>query len=272
MKRFYVYKTTDKTNGKIYIGKSCYRANWEEYLGSGVLLKEAVKQKGKENFEKEILQEYETEDEAFEGEKYYIALLNSRNRSIGYNIVKGGNGAAENRHSHSQNYYNAIHSEEYREKKRKLSHQMWDNMTEEEYKERCRKAKEKWTEERKAQRSKMMKERFSDPVYFAEYRRKLSEGVRRVNSTPEYRQHLREAVNRPEAKLKRKKAYEKQHQDPFYKELNSRVNQPLSVLSKKFKKGEITAEELEQARKPLLELRDGLYKEYGKVQPKRRQR
>jgi hypothetical protein len=43
-----IYKTTNIINGKYYVGKDIN--NSESYLGSGVLLKRAIKKYGKENF------------------------------------------------------------------------------------------------------------------------------------------------------------------------------------------------------------------------------
>ena len=46
-----VYKTTNLINGKIYVGK--YEGNRENYLGSGYILKKAIKKYGRENFKRE---------------------------------------------------------------------------------------------------------------------------------------------------------------------------------------------------------------------------
>ena len=51
----FVYITTNKINGKKYIGQRTYKkAGWEKYLGSGKLLRKAISRYGVENFEKEI--------------------------------------------------------------------------------------------------------------------------------------------------------------------------------------------------------------------------
>lgn len=53
----YVYKTTNKVNGKSYIGMRKLRLDksWRQYLGSGRLLKQAIDKNGKENFTKAIV-------------------------------------------------------------------------------------------------------------------------------------------------------------------------------------------------------------------------
>ena len=74
----------------IYIGKSKYRPGYKNYYGSGVYISRMIKTHGKENFKKEILGEYETEEEAFEAEKFYIKEYNSQNSKIGFNLSAGG--------------------------------------------------------------------------------------------------------------------------------------------------------------------------------------
>lgn len=89
----FIYKTTNIINGKIYIGQRVYSVHTYQndyYLGSGTILKQAIKKYGRENFIREILVECETLDEMNTMEEYYIKLFNSNNREIGYNIFIGG--------------------------------------------------------------------------------------------------------------------------------------------------------------------------------------
>lgn len=88
----FIYETTNLINGKKYIGKKKYIKNWENYLGSGVLLKKAIKKYGKENFRRIILCECGTEEDLNKKEKYYIKLYNAINNEIYYNIAEGGDG------------------------------------------------------------------------------------------------------------------------------------------------------------------------------------
>jgi group I intron endonuclease len=83
-----IYKTTNLINGKIYIGQDF--KNNPKYLGSGKLLKLAVKKYGIDNFSKETLCVCSNEKELDEKEIFYIKKFNSTNRDFGYNICEGG--------------------------------------------------------------------------------------------------------------------------------------------------------------------------------------
>lgn len=83
-----IYKTTNLVNGKIYVGKDIRNLNC--YLGSGKLLKLAIKKYGKDNFVKELLETCDSLIELEEREKYWIKKLNSIKN--GYNLTEGGSG------------------------------------------------------------------------------------------------------------------------------------------------------------------------------------
>jgi hypothetical protein len=90
-KKYLVYKTTNLVNGNIYIGvHETYNIN-DRYLGSGKIIKQAIKKYGKHNFTKEILKIFKTRGEAFEYER---ALVDAEfiTRSDVYNITEGGEG------------------------------------------------------------------------------------------------------------------------------------------------------------------------------------
>lgn len=93
MKYFYIYKTINLVDSKIYIGQRSSIKSPEkdvEYLGSGVYFSRALKKYGKENFIKEILEVCTSLEETNTREIIYIDLYDSRNPKIGYNIHKGG--------------------------------------------------------------------------------------------------------------------------------------------------------------------------------------
>jgi group I intron endonuclease len=85
-----IYKTKNKITGKIYIGQD--KNNNSDYLGSGKILKQSIEKHGKENFEKETLEECYSKEHLDLSEKYWILYYNSTNRNIGYNIAIGGSG------------------------------------------------------------------------------------------------------------------------------------------------------------------------------------
>ena len=93
MKTFnYIYKITNEINGKIYIGKHSTDDLNDGYMGSGVVLKQAIKKYGVENFTKEILEFCDKEVELNDLEKHYIDKYKSTDKSIGYNLTPGGDG------------------------------------------------------------------------------------------------------------------------------------------------------------------------------------
>lgn len=90
----YIYKTTNLVTGKIYIGQHKYTKSELDpnYLGSGIILKEAIEKYGKENFKCEVLEYCSSLDDLNAKEIYYIRLFNSTNETVGYNLSEGGKG------------------------------------------------------------------------------------------------------------------------------------------------------------------------------------
>lgn len=85
----YVYKITNKINGKFYIGKKSSKNIDDNYYGSGVVIRQAIKKYGIDNFQKEILKTFNTSEEAFLYESTLVTtdLINDKNC---YNQVTGG--------------------------------------------------------------------------------------------------------------------------------------------------------------------------------------
>lgn len=86
-----IYKITNLINGKIYIGKHKTNDIHDGYMGSGKLLGAAIKKYGVENFRKEILHIFESEDEMNIKESEivspaFVALESN------YNLCPGGHG------------------------------------------------------------------------------------------------------------------------------------------------------------------------------------
>jgi group I intron endonuclease len=109
-----IYKTINTVNGKIYIGQDSN--NRPRYLGSGLLIKKAIKKYGRDKFIKEVLEECLIEDLGIR-ERYYIELFNSMDLNIGYNLRPGGNHV----HDYSQSFIDKMKrpkTEEWKAKKR----------------------------------------------------------------------------------------------------------------------------------------------------------
>jgi group I intron endonuclease len=102
-----IYKTTNLINNRFYVGKD--KMNNPRYLGSGKILKEAIKKYGKENFIKEILEICETVDKMNEREIFWIEELNAIEE--GYNITKGGDGGNTIENHPNKNEISKKHSE-----------------------------------------------------------------------------------------------------------------------------------------------------------------
>lgn len=90
-----VYKTINKINQRYYIGKHSFTRIADGYIGSGVLLKKAIKKYGKENFYCQHLKYFSNEQDAYDYEKQLITdevLFDSKN----YNVRVGGSGYSAN--------------------------------------------------------------------------------------------------------------------------------------------------------------------------------
>lgn len=111
----YIYKTTDLTNGLIYVGQKHSDHFIPEYLGSGTNIKAAVQQKGKDKFVAEMLEAIDDVEMMDERERFWIAKLNSRDPEVGYNLMPGG--AVERRLAGPLNpFYGQHHTEEVKKK------------------------------------------------------------------------------------------------------------------------------------------------------------
>ena len=94
-KTHYVYLTTNLITGEQYVGDHTINIKEKKYYqGSGKYLARAIKKYGEPNFFKEILEWFETRQEAFNSQEKYIKQFNTLVPN-GYNISpKGGLGVS----------------------------------------------------------------------------------------------------------------------------------------------------------------------------------
>lgn len=93
----YIYKITNNINGKIYIGQTIgtVKNRFDEHCRSSKCntpIDKSIKKYGRDNFLVETIIETDSIDELNELEIFYIDKYNSTDKSIGYNICKGGKG------------------------------------------------------------------------------------------------------------------------------------------------------------------------------------
>jgi hypothetical protein len=90
-KYHYVYKTINMINEKFYYGVHSTNKIDDKYIGSGKILKTAIKKYGRKSFKKEIIQMFESREEAFNFEADIIKMeMISDDRC--YNLKSGGSG------------------------------------------------------------------------------------------------------------------------------------------------------------------------------------
>ena len=90
MRKYLIYKIVNKLNNMIYIGCHVTENINDRYMGSGTLIKKAIKKYGLENFDKKILYVFDNEIEMLEKEKELVnrEFISSENN---YNVIVGGN-------------------------------------------------------------------------------------------------------------------------------------------------------------------------------------
>jgi hypothetical protein len=122
---YIVYKITNIVNEKIYIGVHRTIDIDDNYFGSGVALKNAIKKHGINNFQKEVLFVFDNESEMFEKEK---EIVNEEfvKRSDVYNLTIGGFGSWAHIDSSGEN--NPMHKSKGRSWKDNKSQQEIDDI------------------------------------------------------------------------------------------------------------------------------------------------
>lgn len=87
---YIVYRTTNNITGCYYIGVHKTKNFNDGYLGSGLIIKRAIEQYGRENFSKQVLCAFSDKKEACAKEREYIAF--AAGDVDCYNLHEGGHG------------------------------------------------------------------------------------------------------------------------------------------------------------------------------------
>jgi hypothetical protein len=86
-----IYKITNLLNNKIYIGKHVTNSINDDYMGSGKLIKATIEKYGLENFEKEILFVFDSEDD-MNAKEAELVTEEFVKKDTNYNLCPGGHG------------------------------------------------------------------------------------------------------------------------------------------------------------------------------------
>jgi hypothetical protein len=86
-----VYKITNTVNGHYYIGVHSTRNIDDGYMGSGKLMRAALKKYGIERFKREILHSFDNRGAALDKE-FELVNIDKLNDSSCYNLIIGGLG------------------------------------------------------------------------------------------------------------------------------------------------------------------------------------
>lgn len=136
---FTIYKITNVLNSKIYIGKHQTKHLNDRYMGSGKHIRRAIAKYGIENFHKEIIFQFDNEDE-MNAKEYELVTQEFCLREDTYNLCPGGKGGFgyinKNRDHTSHNQKLADNrdysltdlsylTEEHRNKKSEISKRLW---------------------------------------------------------------------------------------------------------------------------------------------------
>lgn len=89
----YLYEIKDTTNDMIYVGMRSCKCDIEDdsYMGSGVRITNAIKQRGLDKFTKRIITTFETREELAESERLHVNVDFVKRKDT-YNIAIGGEG------------------------------------------------------------------------------------------------------------------------------------------------------------------------------------
>jgi len=89
--RHQLYKITNKLNNKFYIGAHTGNIFEDDYWGSGTTIRQSIEKYGKENFEREVIEEFNNKIKLYKSEAEIVSEEFVSN-PMTYNIAVGGTG------------------------------------------------------------------------------------------------------------------------------------------------------------------------------------
>lgn len=159
-----IYKITNLINGKIYIGKHQTEDLNDGYMGSGKRLALAIEKHGIKNFKKEILFQFDNEDD-MNAKEAELVTEEFVKENTNYNLCPGGHGGWGYINSTGLNLRTGmIHSEDSR---KKMGH-----------KGNTFKKGKKTSDETKEKLSGIMTEKLKGKPKSEEHKRKLSQSLK----------------------------------------------------------------------------------------------
>jgi hypothetical protein len=176
-----IYKITNLINGKIYIGKD--EGDRSDYMGSGKLIRLAIKKYGLKNFQKEIIESVNDRELLKEREIFWIDYYNAMDKSIGYNIAVGGHGGDT-----------MTHHPDLLEIRKKVSKAMKGRVMTDAHKESLRK---NHASKKDPYYSEKISVRLKGKPKSEEHKRKLSEANKRISHILSNRSKLVNATRDP---------------------------------------------------------------------------
>ena len=108
-----VYRTENKLDNKFYYG--VHNGSNPDYLGSGKLLKRAIKKYGKDNFVRRTIMEFDTLEEAYAFEAIMVDKQLIEDPKC-YNVATGGHGGWDHIDTPSYGNLGKTHSKETKAK------------------------------------------------------------------------------------------------------------------------------------------------------------
>lgn len=100
---YYMYQVTNNLNNKIYVGVHKAQNLDDGYMGSGKIIKQAIKKHGIDNFTKDILEHFDNAEAMYTKEKEEVTPEFIAREDV-YNLRRGGFGGFDHINANGLNY------------------------------------------------------------------------------------------------------------------------------------------------------------------------